>query len=65
MCGIYGYIGTELACQIILDGLRMLEYRGHDSWGMVTLNDIFHTKKSTDLLYNTFIFIYILSSKQG
>ena len=53
MCGIYGYIGTELACPIILDGLRMLEYRGYDSWGLVTLNDIFHTKKNIGCLDET------------
>ena len=53
MCGIYGYIGTELACPIILDGLRMLEYRGRDSWGLVTLNDIFHTKKDIGRLDET------------
>lgn len=53
MCGIYGYIGTELACPIILNGLRMLEYRGRDSWGLVTLNDIFHTKKDIGRLDET------------
>jgi len=53
MCGIYGYIGAELACPIILNGLRMLEYRGRDSWGLVTLNDIFHTKKDIGRLDET------------
>lgn len=37
MCGIYGYIGNEVACPIILEGLRKLEYRGYDSWGIATL----------------------------
>lgn len=45
MCGIYGYVGTELAFPIILDGLKKLEYRGHDSWGITTLDDDFHTIK--------------------
>ena len=30
MCGIVGYIGTEQAAPIILDGLSKLEYRGYD-----------------------------------
>ena len=34
MCGIVGYIGTEQAAPIILDGLSRLEYRGYDSAGM-------------------------------
>ena len=28
MCGIVGYIGTRTASNILLDGLRKLEYRG-------------------------------------
>src|SRR5690606_16384872 len=35
MCGIVGYIGRELrAHEVILDGLRRLEYRGYDSAGV-------------------------------
>lgn len=34
MCGIVGYIGTEQAAPILLDGLDKLEYRGYDSAGM-------------------------------
>lgn len=34
MCGIIAYIGKKQACQIILDGLRLLQYRGHDSFGL-------------------------------
>lgn len=37
MCGIYGYIGNRSAFNIILAGLQKLEYRGYDSWGIVTL----------------------------
>ncbi|MEM1553301.1 MAG: glutamine--fructose-6-phosphate transaminase (isomerizing) [Thermoproteota archaeon] len=33
MCGIIGYIGRKNASQIVLDGLRHLEYRGYDSVG--------------------------------
>jgi glucosamine--fructose-6-phosphate aminotransferase (isomerizing) len=38
MCGIVGYIGKENAADILLDGLRRLEYRGYDSAGMVVLD---------------------------
>ena len=35
MCGIFGYIGRENnAAQIVLEGLKKLEYRGYDSWGI-------------------------------
>jgi len=34
MCGIIGYIGTEDAVPIIIDGLKKLEYRGYDSAGI-------------------------------
>lgn len=35
MCGIFGYIGTQQqAGDIVLDGLKKLEYRGYDSWGV-------------------------------
>jgi len=35
MCGIFAYTGPETAAaEMILDGLRRLEYRGYDSWGI-------------------------------
>ncbi len=34
MCGIVGYIGTNEAAPILLDGLAKLEYRGYDSAGI-------------------------------
>ncbi len=34
MCGIVGYVGSEQATGILLDGLRRLEYRGYDSAGV-------------------------------
>ncbi|HSW47666.1 MAG TPA: glutamine--fructose-6-phosphate transaminase (isomerizing) [Candidatus Saccharimonadales bacterium] len=35
MCGIFGYIGkNNSASEITLEGLKLLEYRGYDSWGI-------------------------------
>lgn len=35
MCGIFGYVGKQdKAADIILEGLKLLEYRGYDSWGV-------------------------------
>ena len=38
MCGIVGYIGTEEAAPILLDGLAHLEYRGYDSAGVAVIS---------------------------
>lgn len=38
MCGIIGYIGNQTAQQILVDGLKKLEYRGYDSAGIVTID---------------------------
>jgi glutamine---fructose-6-phosphate transaminase (isomerizing) len=37
MCGIVGYIGTQAATNILMEGLRKLEYRGYDSAGIATV----------------------------
>ena len=37
MCGIVGYIGSNQAAPILLDGLEKLEYRGYDSAGIAVL----------------------------
>ena len=34
MCGIVGYVGSEQAAPILLEGLSKLEYRGYDSAGV-------------------------------
>jgi glucosamine--fructose-6-phosphate aminotransferase (isomerizing) len=35
MCGIFGYVGHQnKAADFVLEGLKLLEYRGYDSWGI-------------------------------
>ncbi len=37
MCGIFAYIGKkDDAAEIVLSGLKLLEYRGYDSWGVAS-----------------------------
>lgn len=39
MCGIFGYVGqSRAASDAVMDGLRKLDYRGYDSWGVAVLN---------------------------
>jgi glucosamine--fructose-6-phosphate aminotransferase (isomerizing) len=48
MCGIIGYIGKKSAQNVILEGLRRLEYRGYDSAGLCIINDKqFQLRKKT------------------
>jgi glucosamine--fructose-6-phosphate aminotransferase (isomerizing) len=39
MCGIVGYIGTQNAYPILIQGLQRLEYRGYDSAGLALYNE--------------------------
>ena len=39
MCGIVGYLGEKNTKEILLDGLKELEYRGYDSAGIAVLQD--------------------------
>ena len=38
MCGIVGYVGQRPACDIVVDALRRMEYRGYDSAGVALLD---------------------------
>jgi len=38
MCGIVGYIGPRPAANLLIEGLRRLEYRGYDSAGIAVVN---------------------------
>lgn len=39
MCGIVGYIGERDAAEVLLGGLKKLEYRGYDSAGIAVVKD--------------------------
>ncbi|MGY1661320.1 glutamine--fructose-6-phosphate transaminase (isomerizing) [Geodermatophilus sp. SYSU D00705] len=39
MCGIVGYVGPQNALDVVLEGLRRLEYRGYDSAGVAVVAD--------------------------
>jgi glucosamine--fructose-6-phosphate aminotransferase (isomerizing) len=39
MCGIFGYVANgHVSPELVVEGLRRLEYRGYDSWGIASLN---------------------------
>ncbi|MDD1719331.1 MAG: glutamine--fructose-6-phosphate transaminase (isomerizing) [Methanoregulaceae archaeon] len=39
MCGIVGYTGPRNAARVLIEGLKQLEYRGYDSFGLATLGN--------------------------
>ncbi len=51
MCGIVGYVGARPALDVVMDGLRRLEYRGYDSAGvaLVTTDTMFTEKRAGKL----------------
>ncbi len=51
MCGIVGYVGAQPALDVIVEGLRHLEYRGYDSAGvaLVTGGELFTEKRAGKL----------------
>jgi glucosamine--fructose-6-phosphate aminotransferase (isomerizing) len=42
MCGIVGYVGPNSTIDVLLGGLKRLEYRGYDSAGIAVLTDDGH-----------------------
>lgn len=49
MCGIVGYVGTRNASEVLIAGLKKLEYRGYDSCGIATINNgVFKIIKTTN-----------------
>jgi glucosamine--fructose-6-phosphate aminotransferase (isomerizing) len=47
MCGIVGYVGRDQSVEVLLGGLRRLEYRGYDSAGIAVIDPegVLHTRK--------------------
>lgn len=39
MCGIVGYVGPQTGVDVVLEGLRRLEYRGYDSAGIAVIDN--------------------------
>jgi len=39
VCGIVGYVGQQQALEVVVAGLRRLEYRGYDSAGVAVISD--------------------------
>lgn len=39
MCGIFGYIGSRNAVEVVIEGLKRLEYRGYDSAGLAGIKN--------------------------
>ncbi|HNT97966.1 MAG TPA: glutamine--fructose-6-phosphate aminotransferase, partial [Elusimicrobiales bacterium] len=37
MCGIVGYVGSRNSSDVLVEGLRRLEYRGYDSCGIASV----------------------------
>ena len=55
MCGIVGYIGDKNAYEIVINGLKRLEYRGYDSSGVALYNSklsVYKTKGKVEDLVN-------------
>jgi glucosamine--fructose-6-phosphate aminotransferase (isomerizing) len=69
MCGIFGYIGTKTnnnASEMVLQGLKRLDYRGYDSWGIATLaNDKIVLEKQAGKIQDINLDSEILSLKSN
>lgn len=52
MCGIVGYIGFREASDVIIKGLKRLEYRGYDSAGIAILNGTVKVRKGKGKVEN-------------
>ena len=53
MCGIVGYVGEKQALEVVVEGLRRLEYRGYDSAGVaIVTGDRLETRKKAGKLAN-------------
>ena len=61
MCGIFGYVGKKTnAATIVMEGLKRLEYRGYDSWGVAVVphgkkDDLIVVKKMAGRIGNAHV----------
>lgn len=65
MCGIFGYSGSKNASEVILEGLKRLEYRGYDSWGIAVLADQIQLSKKIGAIGDLDEFSNLPVSKVG
>src|SRR5258708_26643853 len=55
MCGILGIAARSQVCQLLYDGLLVLQYRGQDADGMVTADGrTFHMHKGSGMVRDVF-----------
>ena len=54
MCGIVGYVGPKSTLEVLIGGLRRLEYRGYDSAGVSIISAVggLETRKKAGKLAN-------------
>ncbi len=53
MCGIVGYVGNKQVVEVIVDGLKRLEYRGYDSAGIAVAKDgVLQVRRASGKLRN-------------
>jgi len=52
VCGIVGYVGPRQALDVVVEGLRRLEYRGYDSAGVAVVGDGLQTAKKAGRIEN-------------
>ncbi|MDO4641033.1 MAG: amidophosphoribosyltransferase [Neisseria sp.] len=55
MCGVFGLVANEPVNQLLYDGLQMLQHRGQDAAGIVTVQDsVFHMHKGKGMVRDVF-----------
>ncbi|HDP80625.1 MAG TPA: glutamine--fructose-6-phosphate transaminase (isomerizing) [Spirochaetes bacterium] len=52
MCGIIGYVGERSAAEIVINGLKRLEYRGYDSAGIALVDGSLYVEKKQGKIAN-------------
>jgi glutamine---fructose-6-phosphate transaminase (isomerizing) len=52
MCGIVGYVGPRQALDVVVEGLRRLEYRGYDSAGVAVVGEKLQMAKKAGRIEN-------------